>query len=153
MTGPNTPERRAQILYALRTFAEQRPGIEPGNYADWGAYRNESARITRDLRDVRALLAAVQWRETIDADALRRACRDAFAGRVTLHETDAGVSVSYCGGQYFPTEYRRAVAHVLGSALWAYFRDHCLAGDVAGDAVRKYARRELGARLQRKYVD
>jgi hypothetical protein len=34
-----------------------------------------------------------------------------------------GLRIDYCTGQYFPTEYRKAVCAVLASALWAKYRE------------------------------
>lgn len=141
---------RDRILDALRTFAESRPGLDFANYGDISAYRSESRAITRDLHDARALLAAVAWRG-IEAPALRWACAGAFSGRLALRETPDSVTVDYCTGQYYPTEYRKAVCAVLAAALWAYWRDEC--GQDTADKIRKYARRELGANLARRWFN
>lgn len=162
---------REQILAALSAFVRQRPGLEYGNYAsgwrdDEGrrAYFREMRSITRDLHDFRALLAAVSWRSSITAEHLTESFR-AYSGRLTLTATpEGGARLEYCTGQYFPTEYRKAACAVLGSALFAYFRA-CVETEHPrpaasepdrfnyGDAIRKLARRELGARLQRRWVD
>lgn len=114
---------RDQILGALQAFAEQRPGLEFGNYGDVTAYRAEMRSITRDLHHARTLLSAVRWRASIDVGQLREAFR-AYSGRLSIHEKpDGGCDLSYTTGQYFPTEYRRAVCAVLASALWDYTRD------------------------------
>ena len=172
MTATTTTlDDRARILAALDAFTRQRPGLEYGNYAsDWRdiegrrAYFREMRSITRDLHDFRALLAAVSWRSSITADDLRAGFR-AYSGRLTLHEeSSAGGSQSprawleYCTGQYFPTEYRKAACAVLGSVLFYYFRS-CLEeggkldGANDGGKIRAYARRELGRRLQARWVD
>jgi hypothetical protein len=106
-------------LVALAQFAAQRPGLEFGNYCSgWNdadgrrAYFSEARSISRQLADVRAGLrkcAAV----SVTDDDVRQACRRAFGGRLQLDESGR---VDYCTGQYFPTEYRRAVAAVLDSA-------------------------------------
>lgn len=36
------------------------------------------------------------------------------------------VTIDYCTGQYWPTEYRRAVCAVLASAIWDYWREHAM---------------------------
>ena len=152
---------RDQILGALSAFVKQRPGLEYGNYASgWNdqegrrAYFREMRSITRDLHDFRALLGAVAWRSSIDADALKAGFR-AYSGRLTLKETETGVELGYCTGQYFPTEYRKAACAVLGSVLFDYFRE-CLRAsgkEFDGNDIRQYARRELGARLQKRWID
>jgi hypothetical protein len=130
----------------LRTFAEQRPGLEFGNYGDIKAYRAESRSITRDLHDARTILAACDnlapehWAEGFRA----------FSGRLTLTTRDDGSqTLGYCTGQYFPTEYRRAVCAVAASALWAYHR----ADAATGGEMRAKFRRIFGARLQRRWFN
>lgn len=109
---------RELILANLATFAAQRPGLEFGNYGDVSSYRSELRSITKDLHHARALLAAIGWRESITAEKLKEAFR-AFSGRLTWD----GKKLDYCTGQYWPTEYRRAVCAVAASALWDYWRD------------------------------
>jgi hypothetical protein len=162
-------DEREKILSALDRFTRQRAGLEFGNYGDVSAYRSEQRSITRDLHDFRALLSAVSWRTGIDADALKESFR-AFSGRLTWD----GENLSYCTGQYFPTEYRKAACAVLASALWDYTRDKCMPegsrqgadtgpllyrnftdkGHItAGDWLRKYFRREFGRRIASRYFD
>lgn len=94
--------KREQILFALSTWVAQRPGLEFGNYGDVTSYRSEMRRITAQRHDFDTLLAAVSWRKSIDADALRAAFRDAYSGRLTLHEDSECAhgpgAVSTCGG-------------------------------------------------------
>ena len=111
-TAPVMPDRD-RILALLREFAEQRPGLEFGNYGDVAAYRAESRSITRDLHHARELLAYVQ-RSRMSAETLR-ASFDAYSGRLSLTEHDGTWRLDYCTGQYFPTEYRRAVCAVLAA--------------------------------------
>lgn len=167
--------RKVAILDALERFAEQRPGIEPGNYGDWRAYRRESAQVTRDLRHVRTLAAAVMRHPTLDAEYLLSAAR---GGRLTIEApadaVDAvQVRVGYTTGQYFPTEYRRAVARVLAGALWDWTRENAMpaprtapdgqefypslrrrSGFVSGgDWLREHFAREFGRCLGNLYFD
>lgn len=135
-------QRKQNILQALRTFARQRPGLEFGNYGDVSAYRSELRGITKNLQHAEVMLANIAWRDSITADCLLSAANGAFSGRLSIVESDAGkVSIDYCTGQYWPTEYRRAVCAVLSSALWDYWRTN---GASTGDAIRKIARDELG---------
>lgn len=143
---------RANILQALRAFVAQRPGMDFANYSDAAAYRRELQPITRARHHAESLIAAVEWRESITADKLIAAARHAFSGRLSIAADPAGaVRVDYCTGQYFPTEYRTAVCRVLASALWDYFRENSPGADA--DAIRRAARRELGATLARHYFD
>lgn len=112
---------RELILANLDTFVRQRSGMDYRDYSDAASYRSEQRSITRDLRDYRTLRAAVQWREGIDAAALKEAFR-AFSGRLTWN----GKRLDYCTEQYFPTEYRKAACAVLAAALWDYTRDKAM---------------------------
>ena len=134
--------RKKAILDALSAFMNQRPGLEPGNYIDrhWPdpagrkAYFAESRAITKDLRQARTLLMAVARTDDISADDLLAAAPRALGGRLTItdescfdvYEWIYKARVDYCTGQYFPTEYRRAVCAVLASALWEYTREECM---------------------------
>jgi hypothetical protein len=135
------PRKRA-ILDALSAFMNQRPGLEPGNYISHGmdnvgraAYRAEVRSITKDLHHARELMRAVELSDSITADDLLNASTGAFSGRlrIQLHwdvqpdgsESLRKAAVNYCTGQYWPTEYRRAVCAVLASALWTYTREQC----------------------------
>ena len=73
-----TVTERAAILAALDAWIRQRPGLDYGNYASgWNdvdgrrAYFRELRSIARDLREARALLATVGWRESITAERER----------------------------------------------------------------------------------
>jgi hypothetical protein len=125
-TTPADPNaERDHIIAMLRKFARQRPGLEFGNYGDWKAYRAEMRSITRDLQHAQTLLRRVEL-SSMPADTLRAAFR-AYSGRLTLSKDESGRQVlSYCTGQYWPTEYRRAVCAVAASALWDWWRDHAM---------------------------
>lgn len=141
--------RKHDILQVLRAFARQRPGLDFCNYGDVRAYRAESRDITRDLHHAETLLSAVQWRDSITADDILQACSGAFSGRLTVTESPGRrVTVDYCTGQYWPTEYRRAVCSVLSSVLWNYWREN---GASTGDDIRREARRELGHAIARRW--
>jgi hypothetical protein len=145
---PADPEK-ADILAALTGFASQRPGLEYANYGNPISYRAESRAITRDLHHVYTLLRHVQLAHSITSADLKAAFR-AFSGRLTWN----GQKLDYCTGQYFPTEYRRAVCAVLASALWAYWRDNAPEGlNKPGDYLRATARRELGRTLAERWFN
>jgi len=137
------------ILNALYTFAHKRPQLEYGNYGDPVAYRAESRAITRDLHDARRLLRAVELRPSITAQEILDASRRAFSGRLTITTDADNVQIDYCTGQYFPTEYRRAVSAILASALWSYWQTD------ATDAqrIRNTARREFSKGIAQRYFN
>ena len=144
-----------QVISALSAFAAQRPGIEPGNYSDWRSYRAESRSVTRDLHDARYLLRQCElW--GVSVEELRGAFR-AFSGRLVPSVNEKGFCLDYCTGQYFPTEYRKAVCAVCAAALWDHFREDfaksAKEGESAGDAIRRNFRRMFGARIARRWFD
>jgi hypothetical protein len=123
--------RKAAIIEALRNWIAQRPGMDPRNY-DMVGYRVESRRITRQKNDALILMRAVELHGSLTADDLLHASECAFSGRLSiLPPIQNGCSptfyrISYCTGQYWPTEYRAAVCAVLASALWAWTRGHAM---------------------------
>lgn len=124
--------RKQAIIDALGRWIRQRPGLEFGNYGDVKSYRAEVRSIAKDKQHAETLLAAVKWRDGIDADALIKAAEGAFSGRLTISPPRVDVDellrakIDYTTGQYWPTEYRRAVCAVLASALWEYMREHAM---------------------------
>lgn len=157
-----TLTERDRIMAALATWIRQRPGLDFANYGSVAAYRAESRSVTRDLRDAETLLAAVRRRSGIDADALKAAFRGAYSGRLSW-DGERG-ALSYCTGQYWPTEYRRAACAVLASALWAWAREYAMPraarggdghdyhdGPPAGDWLRRHFRCEFGPRIARRW--
>lgn len=168
--------RKQAIIDALRTFVRQRPGLDFANYGDVSSYRSEARRIAADRRHAGTLLAAVAGNDDITADMIVKASESAFSGRLGLYWV-AGCSppqirLAYCTGQYFATEYRKAVCAVLASALWYYVREHCMPrGDLArttdhgesqvwhtaygwmspGYWLRDHFRREFGRTIAARY--
>ena len=149
---------KQKLLDAIATFTAQRPGLDPRNYIrDWSdsegraCYFRESRRITKDLHHARALLGYVARRDSITAADIIEASRRAYSGRLELKETPEGYQVDYCTGQYFPTEYRRAVSVVLSSAIWDRLRED--SNEPIREALQKTARRELGATIAREFFN
>jgi hypothetical protein len=141
--------RKESILESLRAFANQRPGLDFANYGDISAYRSESRSITKDLHQANELLNAVSLRDSLTADAIIEASKHAFSGRLTIEETADGFKIDYCTGQYWPTEYRRAVCAVLSSALWDYWREP----ESTGDTIRKTARKNLSRAVANRWFN
>ena len=140
---------KQKIIDALYNFAQKRPQLEYGNYGDFLSYSQESRAITKDLHHARALLRRVEL-SGITAAEIIEASRDAFSGRLTITATDDGiVKIDYCVGQYFPTEYRKAVASVCARALWNYWKTD--ANDA--DRIRNTARREFPRAIARAYFN
>jgi hypothetical protein len=127
-----------QVIDALHAWIAQRPGLDFANYGSVPAYRSEMRSITRDLHHARELLTAVSQRGITAAD-LVHAAQHSYSGRLNISIDGDTVSIDYCTGQYWPTEYRRAACAVLSSALWDYWRNSYN----TGDGIRKEARRSL----------
>jgi hypothetical protein len=153
-----TPTKN-QIITLLDAWIRQRPGLEFGNYGDVTAYRSESRRIQRQLRDARELLLAAELALGMTGEQLAAAFPRAYSGRLTLapHTKPGTWRLDYCTGQYWPTEYRAAVCAVLASALWDYYREDFAAsakpGESPGDAIRRNFRRKFGATMQKRWFD
>lgn len=159
---------KQQIIDALHTFTRQRPRLEYVNYGDPVAYRAEMRAITKDLRQARELLRYVELRESISAADIIKASEGAFSGRLTI---GADAKIDYCAGQYFPTEYRKAVCAVLSSAIWSWHRDQCMPtptlhhnsetgetvqrykGLRAGDYLRASLKREFGRGMAARWFN
>lgn len=168
--------RKQAIIDALKAFVRQRPGMDSRNY-DRAGYLSESRRVTQDRHHAERLLAAVAGNDGITADMIVAASESAYGGRLGLSWV-AGCDppqprIAYCTGQYFPTEYRRAVAAVCASALWYYVREcgmpkpgtaPCGSGKAEagkifdgkravppGDWLRAYFRREFGRTIAERY--
>lgn len=162
--------RKQKILDTLDGFVNQRPGLDPCDYGDWRGYRRESASITKDLHDYRTIRGNIGWRDSITADAILKASVHAFSGRLTINDISAhyddgstywAYSISYCAGQYMPTEYRKAACAVLASAWWDTTRGDCpkfetddkgdYTGSNPGEWMRTQARNNFGRGIQQGY--
>src|SRR5690349_18892770 len=130
--------KKQAIIAALRNFVSQRPGFDPRNYGDYASYRSESRAVTRDKADALQLLRDIELRDSITADMIlkecgggrlqievREFCPNAHAP-CTAPIVDYRAKVHYTTGQYWCVEYRRAVARLCASVLWAWKREHCL---------------------------
>ena len=157
---------KTALLETLHRWVRQRPGLEYCNYGDPTAYRSEMRSITKDRHHAEALLSYVAPRDSITAEMILEASRRSFSGRLKITPSDDGekFSIDYCTGQYFPTEYRKAVCAVLASAVWDWLRSNMPPADgvvtidiggkpleveshrgmTPGDYLRTAARRELG---------
>lgn len=198
----NEDTLKTKICDALAAWIRQRPGLDPRDYGENGSgYRSEARRIARDKNDAETLLQAVRWRDNISADDLLKASKEAFSGRltITIEKTQytaktcpgkpcgadcdhvgepVNVKLDYCTGQYWPTEYRAAVAAICARAIWEWQRAsmpkpngvkkltrgkgtdweyqadfETVDGIPAGDWLRKKFRDEFGSKLQRRWLD
>lgn len=151
-----TRTERDDILDCLAAFIGQRSGIVTRDYAsDWrdkdglAALRSDQAKIARDGKQARELLASVR-RRSITADDLKAALRDAFSGRLSWD--GEAKRLDYCTGQYFATEYRAAVCSVLATAMWRYWRSD-MPDDCTADDIRRKARAEFGRAIASRWFN
>ncbi len=126
---------------ALLAFAQQRPGIEPGNYATFRDYRAESRQVSQDLHDVRALVRMARY--CIPAYILTAPT----SGRLTWNA--ARGCWDYTTGQYFAVEYRKAAARLLVDHIG---RDWMTRNPgVTRPQAREWARVAFGRRIAARY--
>lgn len=109
-----------QLLDALRQFAAKRPNRSFADYGDRVIYNQYTREITRDLHHARELIRKVEL-SGITAEQIIKASRSAWSGRLTITPTESGFDLDYCAGQYYPTEYRKAVCATLAAAFWNYY--------------------------------
>lgn len=138
---------KSVIIAALHKWIAQRPGLEFGNYGDVSSYRSEMRSIARDLQHARAMVNYVAWHDSITAEMIMSAADN--GGRLTLTVDGDKVTINYVTGQYWPTEYRRAVCALMSSVIWAWLRENC--EYKTGDDIRKAARRELGQSIANRW--
>lgn len=136
---------KSTLIDNICAFICQRPGFDPANYHNVASYRADYRRALKDRDDALELLNYVDLRDGITVDRIVEQLR---SGRLTL--TPAG-QLDYCTGQYFPTEYRAAACRTLAGVIWAWLRDNAPTRN--GDELRAAARRELGARLARRWFN
>lgn len=138
--------RKELITQCLRKWIAQRPGLEFGNYGDAKAYRSEMRSITKDRHHAETLLRQVELMDSITADALIAAAKGAYSGRLRITEEGKRITIDYCTGQYFPTEYRRAACAVLSSALWTWTREHAMPSGPNRDGDRYWESKACGGK-------
>lgn len=121
---------KTQLLAALQDFIRKRPRLDPGAYRGAGdAYRRDSRRIGRDLRDAETLLCRVELSPIITGRDMVEASR---GRRLELNTGPEGVRVDYTPGQSFSNEYRAAVADFAATLLRDFIREHVMPPPVYG---------------------
>ena len=115
------------------------------------------------------LLHAVE-RRGITAQQILDASQSAYNGRLTIVLDGDQVRIDYYAGQYWPTEFRRAVCAVFAEALWKHAREHYMPDPIAdadgnryyvrqgkqlsaNDWLRAYFRVEFGTHVARRWFD
>tara|TARA_R110000868_G_scaffold241568_1_gene497110 strand:+ start:35 stop:505 length:471 start_codon:yes stop_codon:yes gene_type:complete len=153
ITAATIGANKTDLLALLYTFINKRPQLEFGNYGDRAAYRSEIRSITRQRADALKLLRAIELRDSITAADIIAA----FNGRLTLGTNKGKLCLDYCTGQYWPTEYRAAVARLASSLLWGYWRDASYYVNDGGlnvaHYIRKTAKGELGRGIASRWFN
>jgi hypothetical protein len=117
-------ETTPAVFEVLKKFINAKPDLEAANYgcdpqqlaysskeqklAAWRGMRQDARTIQKDGRRARKAL-----REAIGYPFNEKALADAFQGAFSGRLSWDGHRLSYCTGQYYPTEYRAAAATVL----------------------------------------
>lgn len=135
------------IIDALNRWIAQRPGLEFSNYGNVSSYRAEMRSIGKDLQHARAMVNLCRVARSITAEMIMSAADN--GGRLTLTIDGDKVRIDYVTGQYWPTEYRRAVCALMSSVIWVWLRENC--EYKTGDDIRKAARRELGQSIANRW--
>lgn len=137
----------------LIKFVNQRPGLDFANYGEVKLYRSESREITRDRADFYELLGLASRRIPNLEEELTKLL-STTSGRLEMKDGQ----LTYCTGQYFPTEYRPAACRVLRDLIWASYRDEKEANTQNslykdGHEIRKAIRRNLSRRVSKNYFN
>ena len=140
--------KKQTIIDALNAWVNQRPGLDYRNYGDPVSYRAEVRSIGKDLQHARAMINYVAWRDSITAEMILNEFR--AGGRFTCTVDGDKVTLDYCVGQYWHTEYRPAVCRLLSSVIWYWMRDNML-DPATGNDIRRQAARELGTSIARRW--
>jgi hypothetical protein len=161
-TSPGT--LKEQICVTLAAFVSQRPGMNSYDFEPKG-YRAARRSIQKDKRDALALLAFVKSDETITADHILNAAKEAYSGRLEitpplqirergcLASSSPGVMIDYTPGQYAPGELREAAAAVLARVLWDRLRLECPKDEEhVGDWIHARAVERYGKSLARTWL-
>jgi hypothetical protein len=129
-----------------------------------------SGRLTLVARDsFECMSCAYRWTATAHVADVSDICPKCNGAHV--YHRPEGFIIDYCTGQYWPTEYRRAVCEVLASAIWAWKRDQCMPAPTlhhntetgetlhrykglrAGDYLRANLKREFGRGMAARWFN
>lgn len=108
-----TPESHL-VLVALIDYAAQNPSIDPRNYGTWASFKEEANRVSRQWRQIVALIPVLEFYGVTDEQILD-AAEYTWSGR---YEWNADRQCwYYCTCSYFPVEYRAACLAILRAVL------------------------------------
>lgn len=140
---------KQDILNNLEAFATKRPGLMFADYGDVTLYRQDyREHCEKPLRDFRALLRAVRFRDGIDAGDLIQSIRETNR----LDMMDDG-TLDYTPGQMGATEFRHAACNALSRALWSYWWGYSQGSMTPRDFITSRALREFGRGITARYFN
>lgn len=113
---------KLNILKALHSFVNQRPGFELNMYDSMSSYRSDYRKTLQAKHDFAIMMSFVKS-SPITADNILYASENAFMGRLSITIEKDDITLDYTAGQSFPTEYRNAACAVLAYAMHQYWRD------------------------------
>lgn len=132
---------KEKMMDALSVFIRQRAGLEFGNYGDLQSYRQEQRSITKDRHQAFELFRFICRSESITAERIKAEARNRLEWKNDKWE--------YTTGQYFPTEYRRAVCNMLSAVLWNWFREECQCE--TREKIQASAKREFSRAVAKRW--
>lgn len=139
----NTAEQ-INAINLCRAFIAKRPSLDARDYIrDWrdvdgrAAYRRDARTINQHLKDARAMLNYCAANGVDITTALRVSGERLFI--------NADGALEYHVGQYWPTEYRAAVARAAANSIFHHWNAETGTGDLNFRAnIHAKARREFG---------
>lgn len=135
-----------------RAYIHKRPQLDPRDYiSGWhdtdgrANYRREAREITQQLNDARVLLRFCELYSVDLTAQLTDKSRRLFI--------DDNGALEYHVGQYWPTEYRAAVARAASNAIWHYWVS-TLAGELdVRSKIRAKARAQFGRGIASRWFN
>lgn len=142
-----TEQAKNDILEALKSFVNQRPGFDLSNYCSMSNYRGDQRPVQKQRAIAHDLIRWVAWHDSVTAEMIIDAAKHNFSGRLSIaYDPDTRkCKIDYCTGQYFPTEFRLAVVRVLTGLIWDWLRKDYDKESGFRDYAVKWARNEFGA--------
>lgn len=144
----NSKQAKHDILEAIKSFVNQRPGFDLRNYDSMANYRGDQRPVQKQREIALDLIRWIDWHdESITAEMLLDAAKHNFSGRLSIayDPETRKCEINYCTGQYFPTEFRLAVVRVLTGLIWDWLRASYDKDSGFRDYAVKWARNEFGS--------
>jgi hypothetical protein len=103
---------RQVLAKSMEKFANQKPGFDLRNYGSMSSYKSDYNRYKKyaDKNRAYSYWGFLELLNSLDDDQIEYAFRHSFSGRLSINND---YSLSYCTGQYFPTEFEAALNAVI----------------------------------------